>query len=139
MLLISILILKNDWTIGRMDDKWIIQQRRTNTASSEEKLKNNKVADNILAELIKCNINISSRHLTLLIHHIWRTSAIPVSWKEVLILKFPKNGLKNLNVRTRKEAFLLVRPPYMPNWEINKLDSPPKQEFYWSRQQYKNH
>lgn len=59
-----------------------------------QKLKNNKASgiDNIPPELIKCNINMSSRYLTPIIQDIWRTGTIPDSWKEGLIIPIPKKG-----------------------------------------------
>jgi hypothetical protein len=57
-------------------------------------LKNNKAAgpDNIVPELLKCNVTAISKVLKPVLEKIWETEKIPDAWKKSFIIKIPKKG-----------------------------------------------
>lgn len=59
-----------------------------------KKLKNGKApgADLIQAELLKANINYSSRKIKAILNRVWEQEKAPQSWRRGLIVKLPKKG-----------------------------------------------
>ena len=57
-------------------------------------LKNNKVPvlDNITAEILKADLDLSNKVLTDLFQKIWSQEAIPDDWQKGIIMKLPKKG-----------------------------------------------
>lgn len=59
-----------------------------------KQLKNNKAAgpDNIPGEVLKANIETTTRILFPLFEEIWRVEQVPSEWKEGYLIKIPKKG-----------------------------------------------
>ena len=57
-------------------------------------IKSGKAAgpDNILAEALKSDIDITARMLHVLFKRIWEEEQVPADWKEGYLIKIPKKG-----------------------------------------------
>ena len=69
-------------------------QSPTEVRTTIKALKNNKAPgfDNITAEMLKADLDLSTKVLTDLFQKIWRQEAIPDDWQKGIIIKLPKKG-----------------------------------------------
>ena len=68
--------------------------RASEIVDALKELKANKSPgiDEITAELLKADANMTARHLTPLFRNIWDTEEVPADWKRGIIVKLPKKG-----------------------------------------------